>query len=1085
MAYAQLPVTAETAQILTIATHKGLYRVNRLAFGVSTAPAIFQRTINGLLQGIRNVVVLLDDILLAAANTQELLQLEDLVLGRLSSQGFRLRFSKCEFDVTRVRYLGHEVSADGLKPLQERVQDLKDAPAPTSTQQLQAFLGKMAFYDRFLPRRAEVCKPLYALLEKDAEWIWNAEHEAAFQTAKALLCSGEVLCHYSLDLPLILGVDSSAYGFGAVLGHEMQDGSERPIAYASCTLTPAQRNYSQLDKEFAAILFGVNEFHAYLAGREFTIYTDHQPLVGMVQNSASPVASPRVLRGLLRLGAYHFRLVYRPGKDHANADCLSRLPSPQQEQEQDVTVAYVHQVERTGSIEFAVARVEEETAKDPLLQQVWQHVVNGWPAEVPAELSPYRQRQRELSTLRGCLLWGSRVIIPAVMREGVLDRLHAGHPGIVRSKRLARVTLWWPGIGDDIERQVQGCEECQTTHRSAPASLPVPWPPARPWGRIHLDFGGPLGGRWLLVMVDSNTNWLEGFWKPGPSTAAVIEGLRRAFATHGLCDTIVSDNAPCFVSEQMKAFCKEQGIDLIHAPPYLPQANGPAEKGVQSLKGMIEKMGDKTKEEALAEALHTHRNTPGADGRTPAQKLMSRTPQTVLDKLNPTRLPNREPASEEPRFMEGEAVWFKVFHGSKDNFSWKAGVVMRVWGSKVYDIKPMLQEMAPQRRGVDQLRRRRQDAARGYGDRVPPPFRPRRDTPASPMGQLPDSSEDEGEADDREREWPRRTPRDVTPPHRGREVPPPAPQGARAAPPRRSRDVTPPRRSRDATPPHRGREVPPPAPQGARAAPPRRGRDITPPHRGRDVSPPAPQGARAAPSRRGRDDTPPARREARTRSVPARRGRDGHPAARKEAAARRHGSLGREPTRHGPRTPPPARRRARGPHTPSPPRREGHAQTRGRGRRRARSPSQQRRGTSAARRRGRQASKDSRRGPHTPSPARQPTYKWQAEDGTPRLVMSRTPDHREEAPFPPEAIPRRARGGSTATSSGTANSPSIVWPLGATKADKRAYRKAKLEHLRYGKPIPVWPPGVSRTPAWRGREKSFTPLPPPRASPDQ
>ncbi len=204
-AYAQLAaVTAETARMLTVTTHRGLFQVNRLAFGVSTAPAIFQRLIDGLLKGINHVVVLLDDILIAGETRDELEVRVEEVLSRLSAAGLRLKFAKCEFGLTAVTYLGHRVSAEGLSPLAERVRDLMDAPSPTCVQQLQSFVGKMAFNDLFMPGRAAVCLPLYGLLEKDTAWVWTDVHEGAFQEAKELLCSNQLLCHYSLHLPFVV-----------------------------------------------------------------------------------------------------------------------------------------------------------------------------------------------------------------------------------------------------------------------------------------------------------------------------------------------------------------------------------------------------------------------------------------------------------------------------------------------------------------------------------------------------------------------------------------------------------------------------------------------------------------------------------------------------------------------------------------------------------------------------------------------------------------------------------------------------------------------------------------------------------------
>jgi len=132
-----------------------------------------------------------------------------------------------------VQYLGHKVSTSGIQPLPEYVTAVRDAPAPTNVKELQSFLGKVNFYDRFIPDRASILAPLYALLVQGATWNWDAKCQLAFQRIKNILASDKVLVHYSLDKPLILSVDAGPDGVGAVLAHDMGNGAERPIAYAS------------------------------------------------------------------------------------------------------------------------------------------------------------------------------------------------------------------------------------------------------------------------------------------------------------------------------------------------------------------------------------------------------------------------------------------------------------------------------------------------------------------------------------------------------------------------------------------------------------------------------------------------------------------------------------------------------------------------------------------------------------------------------------------------------------------------------------------------------------------------------------
>ena len=263
-AYQQLPLDEESKQFVVINTHKGLFQFTRLPFGVSSAPGIFQRVIEGLLQGIRGVVVYLDDILITGSTSKEHLETLEQVLSRLESAGLRVKWKKCEFMKESVEYLGHKIDATGLHPLPAKVKAIREAPKPQSVHELKSYLGILTYYDKFLPNLSSTLYPLYRLLQKNTCWRWGKEQEKAFAASKDLLTSSNFLTHFDSSLKLTLACDASAHGLGAVLAHKMPDGSEKPIGYASRTLTKAERNYSQLEKEGLSCVFGIKKFHDYL-----------------------------------------------------------------------------------------------------------------------------------------------------------------------------------------------------------------------------------------------------------------------------------------------------------------------------------------------------------------------------------------------------------------------------------------------------------------------------------------------------------------------------------------------------------------------------------------------------------------------------------------------------------------------------------------------------------------------------------------------------------------------------------------------------------------------------------------------------
>ena len=221
-----------------------------------------------------------------------------------------------------------------------------------------------------------------------------------------------------------------------------------PVAFVSRTLAPAEERYSQLEKKALAIVFAVRKFHDYIYGRHFTLFSYHKPLQYLL-NEAKPLptlVSSRIQRWAIILSAYSYTIKHKPGKQLSHADALSRLPLPDQPTSvptpQDVVFVLNHLTETTVS----AATIKSWTDKDPILSRLRNFILIG--SDIPHDVrdfQPFTQCSTELSIVDGCLLRGSRVIVPSRGRSLVLTQLHETHPGISRMKSLARCYVWWPG----------------------------------------------------------------------------------------------------------------------------------------------------------------------------------------------------------------------------------------------------------------------------------------------------------------------------------------------------------------------------------------------------------------------------------------------------------------------------------------------------------------------------------------------------------------------------------------------------------------------------------------------------------------
>ncbi|XP_058024066.1 uncharacterized protein K02A2.6-like [Ahaetulla prasina] len=733
-AYQQLPVDSSTAEAQTIVTHRGAFKCTRLQFGVSVAPGLFQNLMERLLQGLPGVVPYFDDVLVSADNMEELGVRLRKVLSIFRSAGLKVKLNKCQIGVGSVEFLGYRIDREGIHPTESKVRAIRKAPAPQNKTELQAFLGLVNFYAVFLKNKATIAEPLHKLLGKNAAWSWGKAEARAFEAIKNLLSSDSLLIQYNSTLPLVLVCDASPYGVGAVLSHRLPNGTEAPIAFYSRTMSSAERNYSQLDREALAIVSGVKKFHEYVFGRDFEIVTDHRPLLGLLAGDRpTPVAlSPRLTRWTIFLAAYSYKLLHRPGKELGHADALSRCPLPAtiEDPTPGTPVLLIDSLDSGPVTSKEVARA---SYKDITLRTVMGWVQRGWPAAPGERFREYVKKRGELSVQGECLLWGDRVVIPEKLRkkvlellhEGhpgillwgdrvvvpeklrkkVLELLHEGHPGIVRMKGLARSYVWWPLMDMEISDRVGKCQACQET-RPLPPTAPIrEWEkPQGPWSRIHIDFAGPFHGQTFLVVVDAFSKWLEIILMKSMTAEAVISVLRHLFVTHGLPDTLVSDNGPQFTVTLFERYLAEEGIRHVLSAPFHPATNGLAERFVRSAKEALSRIRPGDWQLKIDTFLAVQHRTPCvATGRSPAELLMGRKLRCPLDRLNPNYTPDgyKTTPGKTRELTVGSSVWA---HNYGEGPNWQKGTILETTGPKSYLVE--IEDGRVWKRHIDQLRKR-------------------------------------------------------------------------------------------------------------------------------------------------------------------------------------------------------------------------------------------------------------------------------------------------------------------------------------------------------------------------------------------
>ena len=382
-----------------------------------------------------------------------------------------------------------------------------------------------------------------------------------------------------------------------------------------------------------AIVYGLDKFHQFLYGRTFILVTDHKPLLSLFgpDKPVPALAANRLARWALTLSQYNYKIEFRKTKDHGNADALSRLPAgpddhfDRKESRDDVDVVCMIKTIGQQLKPLDPEVLIKESAKDPVLAQVMRYVREGWPplttsqtcSSVTYTTKDFQKVSEWLSTTNGCLLYGSRVVVPESLQRQVLSILHLGHFGIQRMKQLARTAVYWPRIDEDIKRQCQQCGSC-AEHQNMP-SKPAnhPWMlPEKPWSRLHIDHAINFMGRNWLILVDAYSKYPCIHPTSSTSARATMDILEEDFAHFGYPHAIVTDNASAFHSSEFQAWCKERGIVHLSGAPYHPATNGAAERMVQTFKKAMRKSAESPRA-ALQQFLMQHRRTPLESGYSP------------------------------------------------------------------------------------------------------------------------------------------------------------------------------------------------------------------------------------------------------------------------------------------------------------------------------------------------------------------------------------------------------------------------------------------------------------------------------------
>ncbi len=715
-AYNQIELTEDSKALLTWNTQRGLYRPNRLMFGIKVATSKFQRIMENIFRGLKGVVIWLDDCLVASESHEKHYETLREVFRRMHEANITVNREKCDLFRNSIEFLGYKVSAEGFRKTEDKIIAIKDAPRPKNISEVRSLVGLIQFYSKFLPKLAQTLAPLYNLLKKNVKFKWTQECETAFERVKECIVSDIVLTHYNPALPLILCTDASEKGISSVLIQKNEKGVEKPLAFWSRTLSDTERRYSTIHREALAIYEATKRHFQYLYGRFFTIRTDAKALTVILgeKNGIPKMAANRLQRWAIYLAQFNYRVEYIRGKENIVSDYLSRAPL--EVKYVKTYPSYVNFAEQVEGWPVNLEKVKSETENDEVLQKVLKNLrEERWEKPERQKFRPYFEKRNELSEENGILLWGHRIVIPLNLRKLMLKELHTAHLGIEKTKRLARSLMYWPKIDVDIEKMINSCGPCLEM-RMMPQKEIAPWKPENEaWSRVHIDHLGPVKNKMFLIMVDAFSKWVEIFEVKTLTAAETIQKLRETMSRYGIMKTLVSDNGSGFSSREMKDFLTKNGVDHVFSPPFSPMSNGQAENGVKNFKSKIKTALEDPKNQGVPIKTLIERfliNYRAAvhitTGKSPAQLFLGRELRTRITQIaeNPKKFEEKQIEEKKKirEFEVGDSVLAKNYNRRSN---WLLGEILKRVASTVYKVK--VKDGRIIIRHVNQLRKRERE----------------------------------------------------------------------------------------------------------------------------------------------------------------------------------------------------------------------------------------------------------------------------------------------------------------------------------------------------------------------------------------
>ncbi|GJU06934.1 reverse transcriptase domain-containing protein [Tanacetum coccineum] len=585
--YFQIPIDPLDQEKTTFTCPYGTFAYRRMPFGLCNAPGTFQRCMVAIFHDMieKTMEVFMDDFSVFGDSFSSCLSHLDKMLQRCEDTNLVLNWEKCHFMVKEGIVLGHKISKSGIEVDKSKVDVIAKLPHPTTVKGIRSFLGHAGFYRRFIQDFSKIARPMTHLLEKETPFIFSKECIEAFETLKMKLTQAPILVAPDWDLPFEIMCDASDFAVGAVLG-QRKTKHFQPIHYASKTMTEAQAHYTTTEKELLAVVYAFEKFRPYLVLSKSIVYTDHSALKYLL---AKQDAKPRLLRWILLLQEFDVVIRDKKGAENLAADHLSRLENPHQSELEKKEITETFPLETLGMVTF---RGDDNAPwfADFANYHAGNFVIKGMSSQ---------QKRKFFKDVKHYFwddpflfkICADQVIRRCVHGKEALDILEAchngptgGHHGAnLTARRVFDVGFFWPTIYKDAHELVKNCDSCQRQGKISqrdemPQNSIQVCEIFDVWG---IDFMGSFpssrGNKYILVVVDYLSKWVEAKALPTNDARVVCKFLKSLFARFGASRAIISDHETHFYNDQFAKVMLKYIVTHRLSTAYHPQISGQVE----------------------------------------------------------------------------------------------------------------------------------------------------------------------------------------------------------------------------------------------------------------------------------------------------------------------------------------------------------------------------------------------------------------------------------------------------------------------------------------------------------------------------